>query len=217
MGKSYSSAAARAKAGTGPIPDNPADIVAWVGKDPERARLAFLHIATWPPAPDEQTQAAWDELVLAIRQVLPWFELDQTRFTCYGNVSLLDLCELAGAAAADMDSPEGMAAVAEFFKAALGNAEYQRFKIHLRRHATSEDIVASIMQDLAEEFTARPTGRPSQSLLGPLTTIPTSKVVSPSGQVTEAPMTPEEMASWLENYQAQIQAHNSSAATPAPV
>lgn len=212
MGKAYSSAAERAKAGVGPMPDDPQLLLTWVGDDPERARLAWKSVAGWsaPAGPHEQAQRV--ELLDAIRGRLPWFDLDEVRFHCYGNVTLLDLSELTRAASSVMESPDGAAALADFFEAALGRAEYRRFKDHTRAHGTSEDIIASIMQDLAEEFTARPTMRPSPSAPGPLNTIPTSKVISPSGQVTETPMTLDQFHAWL----AQTQAPHSFAATPVP-
>ena len=201
MGKAYSSAAKRAS--IGPVPET--EILQWVGQDPDRARAAV--------AAEQAKEKPDPELIAALENVLPWFELDGVKFVARGRLKLLDLCEFARAADITAASAEGIAALAEFFEALLGRAEYVRFRKHNRDNDTPDETLLDIMGDLVEEFTARPTVQPSPSAPGLLTTSPTSRVVSLSqGSDTRAPMTPAQFDEWVERMREQ----NFSSSTPAP-
>jgi hypothetical protein len=129
--------------------------------------------------------------------VKPDFDLDGVEFVCEGGISTLDISEFAVAAKSGMDTEDPMAAAvfAEFFQAALGPAQYRRFKDHIRRHGTDGDVLVDIMQGLMEDFVGRPTEEPSHSQDGPSTTGPTSRVVSlQRGSVTQDPAEPGQKA-----------------------
>jgi hypothetical protein len=98
------------------------------------------------------------------------FELDKVVFTAElkGDAdSVLEWSELAQTAAsenADLETIEGAAFVARFFRLMIPPAEYKRFRAHLREHDTHPDVLVQIMQALNEEMedkvqqeTARPT------------------------------------------------------------
>jgi hypothetical protein len=107
------------------------------------------------------------------------FELDGVAFTCTGNVDIIDLAELGGLADADVDSAQGVKALADVFKVALAD-DYARFRAHTRAHHTDNDTLIEILRDLVEHVTAGPTKRPSQSVSGPLPINGTSQVDLPS-------------------------------------
>lgn len=198
MGKAYTSAANRARITD--VPASPDSILEWVGQDIDRARAALGAVRAWTLPADitEEKRAEHAQLVAALEQVLPWFDLDGIRFIARGNAKMLDLCEFARAADLEAASAAGMAALAEFYEALLGRAEYQRFRKHCRTEDTDDDVLIQIMQDLIEEFTSRPTRRSSASAGGPQTTSPTSKVVSlSSGSVQDAPMTVAQFDAWV--------------------
>ena len=112
--------------------------------------------------------------------VKPTFELDDVKFTCEGRLTTLDVSELAEVAelGVDTEDPRAAAAIAKFFRAALGMGEYNRLKNHMRAHDTAEDVLVDIMAGIMEDFAARPTEQPSSSHDGQSTTGPTSRVVS---------------------------------------
>lgn len=123
------------------------------------------------------------------------FDLDGVEFATSGAVALLDLVEVAKMADSDGASPEGIAALGEFFESALGKDEYKRFRKHCREHGTDPDTLILIMQDLVEAVGENPTQRPSSLPAGPPATGLTSRVVSRSqGTVVEMPLTPEREA-----------------------
>ena len=153
MGKAYTSAVNRARITD--VPASPASVLEWVGDDLERARAALAAVRAWtlPRDAGEEQRAEHAELIRNLEQVLPWFDLDGIRFIARGNAKILDLCEFARAADVEVASTAGMAALAEFFEALLGRAEYQRFRKHCRTEDTDDELLISIMQDLIEEFT----------------------------------------------------------------
>lgn len=129
------------------------------------------------------------------RQAPRSFELDGVQFAASGGVSLLDLVEVARMADADAASPEGVAALGDFFEAALGRDGYRRFRSHCREHGTDPETLLAIMEDLVEDVGGRPTQRPSPSADGLPAAGTTSRVVSFSrGTVTEMPLTAEREA-----------------------
>lgn len=97
------------------------------------------------------------------------FELDDETFhvEIKGDDSdfLFSWSEMADAAdSQDLDSPAGAAFLARFFRLVMGDAEYRRFRQHMRQHHTHPDTVMEIMQginaeyeDTVEEITDRPT------------------------------------------------------------
>lgn len=106
----------------------------------------------------------------------PDFELDGVKFICEGRLTTLDISELAEVAelGVDTEDPRAAAALAKFFRATLGMAEYNRLKNHMRVNDTAEDILIDIMAGIMEDFAARPTEQPSSSDDGQSTTGPTS-------------------------------------------
>jgi hypothetical protein len=115
-------------------------------------------------------------------EALETFTLDGAEFTPVGNVHLLDLCELARNADADVESPTGIAAMGDFFEGLLGEAEYKRFRAHCRKHHTESETLFLIMNDIIKEVTGRPTMRSESSASGLSTTSTTAKVVSFQGR-----------------------------------
>lgn len=87
--------------------------------------------------------------------------------------SVLEWSELAASAAGDsvdMESPEGAAFTARFFKLMMEGPEYKRFRAHMKEKHSDPSILLEIMQalneemeDLVEESTERPTEQPSRS------------------------------------------------------
>lgn len=121
------------------------------------------------------------------------FELDSVRFVASGGVSMLELFELARFADKDTDSPQGMGALADFFRALLGG-DYDRFRAHCREHATDEDTLMTIVRDVMEASTDRPTVPPSDSVSGQTSTGPTLRVRSSDGTWREEALSPERAA-----------------------
>jgi hypothetical protein len=113
---------------------------------------------------------------------LETFTLDGVAFTPQGNVHLLDLCELARNADADIESPTGMGALADFFEGLLGGGEYKRFRAHCRQHHTESEVLFQIMNDIVNEVSGRPTRRSEPSAPGLSTTGNIAKVVSFQGR-----------------------------------
>lgn len=107
------------------------------------------------------------------------FTLDGVEFTATGSLSILEVLELAKHFDADVESAEGLAAVADFFRGLLGG-DYDRFRAHCREHRTDPDTLIGIMQDVMDDLSGRPFDGSSRSPGGPSTTGPTLKVVSPS-------------------------------------
>lgn len=112
------------------------------------------------------------------QQDLFTFTLDGELFEAQG-ASMLDVAELAQYADADGDSPEGAAALATFFRGAMGD-EYERFRAHVRKHRTSMDTLLQILQDMVLDMSGRPLPQSPPSQPGPTTTPTTSMVVSSS-------------------------------------
>lgn len=128
------------------------------------------------------------------------FDLDDTEFGCVlrsDGDAVLEWSELAGTAsddAADMDSPEGAAFVARFFKLMMPIAEYTRFRRHMKLHKTSTDVLVEIMQAIqaemeahVEDAAARPT-QPSSSSPGGRTAVKDERTLQllsvPDGDLT---------------------------------
>jgi hypothetical protein len=106
------------------------------------------------------------------------FTLDGTEFQCGGRLSILDLSDLARKITdAGEDTPEAQAGMAATMSSslvmALGEAEYARFRAHVRTHRTPDRVVIDIMQMIneaiqaaVEQVTARPTRPSSPSSTG---------------------------------------------------
>lgn len=143
------------------------------------------------------------------------FKLDKVPFTATlrGDANaVLEWSELAGhadAADTDLESAEGVAFIAKFFKLMMLPAEYKRFKAHLAAHKTDSNILGQIMQDLQvemndllEDETDRPTSPSSDLSAGqPVTEDRMSMIASiPGGDVVGLPApgiigpTPEQQA-----------------------
>lgn len=112
------------------------------------------------------------------------FELDGETFVCSAGVSLLDLSKLAMVADESMESMEGVSAIHELFKGALGG-DYERFRQHTRTHHTDTDTIMEIMRDLIEHVTSGPTTRPPRSAGGPQITNGTYEVSLPSRELSD--------------------------------
>jgi hypothetical protein len=122
------------------------------------------------------------------------FVLDGVEFRCLGQLSMLDLSDLArrvqAAPGYDPDNPVTdpgqpgyvepavaagiMAGFSDSLQMALGDAEYSRFLRHCRSHKTPDSVTVEIMQDIndaaqrgVEERSGRPTLKPSPSGNGP--------------------------------------------------
>ncbi|MCK2219694.1 hypothetical protein MF672_038750 [Actinomadura sp. ATCC 31491] len=123
------------------------------------------------------------------------FELDGVQFVGEGEISLMDISEFARLAAAgfDTDSADGIAILADIYRAILGPQEYGRFRQHCREHGTDGEVLIEILGGLLSEQGERPTERSSGSPDGPPTMPDTARVVSFSrATVTEVPV--EEVA-----------------------
>ena len=111
---------------------------------------------------------------------------------------LLEMAELANLANVEVDSPEGMAAIAQIFTMLLGPAEYERFREFVATHDVEAETLLAILQDMFVAVVGHPLVPPSDSSTGPTSTPRTYKVISPSdGTVTELPLTPEREAALI--------------------
>jgi hypothetical protein len=125
------------------------------------------------------------------------FELDGVAFVGDGQMSLMDVSELARLAGEGMDSagPEGVAILADIYRTLLGPATYKAFRAHCREHGVEGGLLVEILAGLISEESGRPTVRPSGSSDGPPAGAGTAKVVSlQRGTVeqVEAPILQEE-------------------------
>jgi len=107
------------------------------------------------------------------------FRLDGQDFTCYSVLPGTALLEFVS----DADSGEGGRAsesILRFFKAAMPEAEYERFYQLVKRadRVTPMEVLAEISTWLVEVYSERPTKLPSASPTGTTTTDPSS--VEPS-------------------------------------
>lgn len=109
-------------------------------------------------------------------------------FTCRGEISTLTLSEFGHAADLDSATPEGAAVLRDIFHEAFGDEkEYRRFYKLVRRIHLPDDMLVDIMGGLIEDFTGRPTQRPSSSPASPSTTGADSRAISlPGGFSTQA-------------------------------
>jgi len=197
--RSAASAAARPASlpdGGLPGPEAPAEaVLGWVSGDRSRAREAL--------AAERLSRQPRPGLVDGLELLLAHFVLDGVRWVCaVDDVTILDVTELARMHNASAESPEGIAALGEFFETCLG-PRYRAFRSHCRANRTSEDVLMDIMEGLLEDLAGYPTQPPSPSPGGPSGTGPTSKPASPErGRVVTAhgvrPMTPQEFAAWRE-------------------
>ena len=130
------------------------------------------------------------------------FTLDGVTFSCAGGLRMLDVSELAETAAAGLDSrdPAAVAAITQFLRLALGDAEYRRFRAHTREHGTPDEVILDIIAGLNEELGAgveAATGRPTVPQPGSSPGLPdpderVSKVVSlGTGDVRVMPAGPK--------------------------
>jgi hypothetical protein len=199
MSREYTSARAQAQAPSLPPGDLPGHdapseaVLAWTGKDPARVREALRSERTRIPLRPG--------LVDALESLIPNFRLDGRRWVAaVDDLTVLDITELARMANVDADSPEGIAALGDFFETALGRAQYRQFRDHCRRNRTPDDVLLDVMAGLVEDLTGRPTQPPSPSPAGPEPIGATSRVVSLSDG-TVRPMSSEEFARWQETRQ----------------
>src|SRR5260370_1041077 len=93
------------------------------------------------------------------------FSLDAVPVACEGQLSTLDLSELAGMAVQgdEGNAPQAIATLAAFLQIALGPAQYVRFRNHCREHKTDDDTLIAIMQMINGHigvFVEAETGRP---------------------------------------------------------
>lgn len=205
MARTYTSAARRAAAQAPTDPHDQTGLLAWVGRFPARARQALRLLDEHPVDPaDTGAVAARARLVEQLLDVFPSFELDGEVFRAYGELQLLDLCEItklnrAGALAAD---PTSLAALSDIFAGALGQAENERFRAFCRANAVDPDTLNDIMEGLMEDLSEVPTSRPSPSPGGPSTSGPTSRVVSLSPHTAgPAPMSSQEFADFMQGWE----------------
>jgi hypothetical protein len=121
------------------------------------------------------------------------FTLDGVDFTP-GHLSILDLGELAQFADLDVDTPEGLAKVTQFFALLLGD-DFARFKEHCGRQHTKPDRLMEILTDLVADIFAMPdfpTQAARVSPPGQPSTPPMLRVVSlDGGGQREEPLTPQ--------------------------
>lgn len=123
------------------------------------------------------------------------FALDEIVFTATGGVPLLEMSELAMIGDTDAESAAGAAAIARFFRALLGEEEYERFRKHCTEHQTDPDTITSVMRDLITDKSGGfPTIGSLPSSDGGEPMKPTYRVISPSGVLTEEELTPEREA-----------------------
>jgi hypothetical protein len=118
------------------------------------------------------------------------FELDGVAFVGDGQMSLMDLSELARLANEGMDSggPEGVAILADIYRTLLGPATYKAFRAHCREHGTDGEVLVEILAGVIAEESDRPTSRPSGSPDGPPPAGTTARVVSlQRGTVEQVP------------------------------
>jgi hypothetical protein len=118
-------------------------------------------------------------------------------FTARGGFGamILELGELAKLRELEVDSAEGMAAIAQIFELLLGETEYERFRKFIRENGIDADLLVELVQDMFTEVVGHPLAPPSESSAGPTTPPRTYKVISLSdGSVTEQPLTPEREA-----------------------
>jgi len=120
-------------------------------------------------------------------ELMVWEERTEV-FRCRGEISSLTISELGYHADLDTQSAEGAALLRDIFSQAFGDdVEYKRFYAFTKTQRIDDDLLIEIMQDLIEEFTGRPTQRPSDSQRLPSTDGLPSKVVSlPGGFSTSA-------------------------------
>jgi hypothetical protein len=204
VSRQYTSAAKRAKATPMPGPSDTGGLLAWVGQDRTRARQALRELDAVPASPADHE--ARRPLVEALLDVFPSFSIDGETFRVMGEVQLLDLCELMRLNKRNVKTvdPTGIAALADFFRGALGDEEYERFREFTRANCTDPDLLNDIMEGIVEDLTEVPTSRPSHSVGGPSSSGLTSRVVSLSqGTVSESPMSAADFQAYLDRQQQQ--------------
>ncbi len=108
---------------------------------------------------------------------------------------VLELGELAKLRDLQVDSPEGIAAVATIFELLLGGSEYARFRAYVHAEGVDPEVLLDLVQDMFTAVVAHPLVPLPPLSSGPLTTPRTYKVISPSdGTVTEVELTAEKEA-----------------------
>jgi hypothetical protein len=97
------------------------------------------------------------------------FRLDGYDYICreLGALELSHMARMNGKAA---DDPEAIAFMAELFETLLGKQQYDIFRLRCGQFMTKPEKFVEIIEGVFEDFTSRPTGRPSDSLSGPQTT-----------------------------------------------
>lgn len=132
------------------------------------------------------------------------FELDGVEFRTDGGLQLLDLLDIAKMAHMEAISPEGLAAIAGLFSAALGQAEYERLRAHMRAHNTDPETLLDIMGDMLDHLTRGfPTQPPNGSAFGRSKTGGMSSVDLPATSTPPAPqLTPDAIAAYHQTVRA---------------
>jgi hypothetical protein len=113
-----------------------------------------------------------DQEELVIKEVS--FKIDGVEFHAEIKTdagSILGWSDMAASTSpeADLESQDGVAFVARFFRQVMDDAEFRRMKAHMLKHKTDPDVLAEIMQYLEEEMTeaaASVAGRPTMPSSG---------------------------------------------------
>ena len=127
------------------------------------------------------------------------FRLDGVEFSCQGDLSILEVAELArvSVSGGDMEEAAKLGLIAEQFRAAFGPAEYARFREHCAAYHTANSVLLTILADIntevqnaVERAAGRPTMPPSPSGTGaPDPDDRTSRIISmQTGDVTVIPL-----------------------------
>ncbi|MGI8682075.1 MAG: hypothetical protein ACR2JO_08090 [Mycobacteriales bacterium] len=160
----------------------------------EPVEFDYEYVTTEPVVDEDGAPVAAPDGVPVTREVEK-----SEHFVCKGEVSALTLSEFAYNADVDSATLEGAALVRQFFGEAFGDEkEYQRFfRLHIRHG--DDDLLMDILSGLAEDFTGRPTKRPSDSPATPSETMVSGqslKVVSLSrGTVVQGEVVDQEVSS----------------------
>jgi len=128
------------------------------------------------------------------------FTLDGLVFRCEGDLSILEVAELArvSVTGGDMSEAAKLGLIAEQLRAAFGDAVYARFREHCRAHNTPNSVMLTILGDINEEVkkaVGAAAGRPTMSSSPSGTGEPgqddrTSRIINmQTGDVTVVPIT----------------------------
>lgn len=110
------------------------------------------------------------------------FELYGETFQMATELPGLPYMQFSKASVSGLDSAEmeGQAAMLDFIKGCIADADWPRFADLVTRRRISGDGLMALVRKLVEQFTGGPTSLPSDSEGGPSTTTEPSKPVSSS-------------------------------------